>query len=158
MNMEYGIVIGVLHQVVGYLLYPVIIGLMGCVLVCLFEVGMSVFEAVHSLKRFVRVSHGEALTAFDKYASVRLERVDLLAKAGPILGLMGTLIPLGPGLIALGQGQLDVLSTALSVAFDTTVLGLLIGLGGFVMAKVRRRWYTQVWQQISDQSEQKHHG
>lgn len=33
-----------------------------------------------------------------------LEKTDLVAKLGPILGLMGTLIPLGPGLAALGQG------------------------------------------------------
>ncbi len=29
-----------------------------------------------------------------------LEKTDLIAKLGPVLGLMGTLIPLGPGLAA----------------------------------------------------------
>lgn len=155
--MEYGILIGILHHLVGDLLYPVILGLMACALVCLWEGGISVLEAVYALKQFVGVRDEHGIAAFDKYASVRLERVELLAKAGPILGLMGTLIPLGPGLIALGQGKLDVLSTALSVAFDTTVLGLLIGLGGFVMAKVRRRWYTLVWQKMTEQQEHQHH-
>ena len=46
---------------------------------------------------------------------------------GPILGLLGTLIPLGPGLAALGSGDIVTLAEALTVAFDTTVTGLLIG-------------------------------
>lgn len=39
---------------------------------------------------------------------------------GPILGLLGTLIPLGPGLAALGSGDIVTLAEALTVAFDTT--------------------------------------
>jgi len=31
-------------------------------------------------------------------------RTDLVVRLGPMFGLMGTLIPLGPGMIALGQG------------------------------------------------------
>ena len=46
---------------------------------------------------------------------------------GPILGLLGTLIPLGPGLAALGSGDIVTLAEALTVAFDTTVTGLVIG-------------------------------
>ena len=56
---------------------------------------------------------------------------------------MGTLIPLGPGLSALGEGDLSILTTAMSVAFDTTVLGLLVGIIGFVIGRLRRRWYEK---------------
>lgn len=41
-----------------------------------------------------------------------------------MLGLLGTLIPLGPGIIALGQGDTQTLSTSLLTAFDTTIAGL----------------------------------
>ena len=61
-----------------------------------------------------------------------------------MLGLMGTLIPLGPGLSALGNGELSILTTAMSVAFDTTVLGLFVGIIGFVLGRLRRRWYDEV--------------
>jgi biopolymer transport protein ExbB/TolQ len=74
----------------------------------------------------------------------RIERADLLARVGPMLGLMGTLFPLGPGLAALGRGELEVLAKAVTVAFDTTVIGLLIGIVGFVLGRLRRRWYDQV--------------
>ena len=62
---------------------------------------------------------------------------------------MGTLIPLGPGLTALGNGNIDILATALTVAFDTTVVGLLIGLVAYSMGRVRRRWYEQTWQLLT---------
>ncbi len=67
--------------------------------------------------------------------------MDLLARNGLILGLMGTLIPLGPGLAALSSGNIEQLATAMTVAFDTTVLGLLIGLFGYIFGRIRRRWY-----------------
>jgi biopolymer transport protein ExbB/TolQ len=71
-----------------------------------------------------------------------LERVEMLAKLGPVFGLMGTLIPLGPGLAALGNGDVTALARAVVIAFDTTVAGLAIGGAAFVLAKVRRRWQT----------------
>ena len=49
---------------------------------------------------------------------------DLIARVVPMFGLMGTLIPLGPGLIALGQGDTKTLADSLLIAFDTTILGL----------------------------------
>jgi biopolymer transport protein ExbB/TolQ len=58
------------------------------------------------------------------------------------------LIPLGPGLSALGQGNLDILATAMTVAFDTTVLGLLAGIVGYVLGRLRRQWYDRVIDQI----------
>lgn len=72
-----------------------------------------------------------------------LNKTDLLAKVGPILGLMGTLIPLGPGLGALGQGDFESLTQAIIIAFDTTVIGMLIGGIGSCISKVRNRWYNQ---------------
>lgn len=72
-----------------------------------------------------------------------LEKTDLIAKLGPILGLMGTLIPLGPGLAALGQGDLNALSQAVIIAFDTTVVGIATGGIAYLISKVRRRWYEK---------------
>ncbi len=70
-----------------------------------------------------------------------LDRTDLLARLAPALGLMGTLIPLGPGLAALGRGDVRGLAQALIIAFDTTVVGLAAGGLAFFISRVRRRWY-----------------
>lgn len=141
--MMHGFALGALHQLVGWLLYPVVLVLGLALFATLWELGIALAERSRMLGRI----NGSRST-FECYALKRLERVDLLARGGPILGLMGTLIPLGPGLMALGNGDVTVLATALTVAFDTTVLGLLIGLVAYVLSCIRRRWYDAVWQRL----------
>ena len=72
-----------------------------------------------------------------------LQKTDIITKIGPTLGLMGTLIPMGPGLAALGSGDVTTLSNAIIVAFDTTVVGIGAGAVAYVVSKIRRRWYEQ---------------
>jgi biopolymer transport protein ExbB/TolQ len=87
-------------------------------------------------------SLAERLLAAEELALARrVERTDLLVRLGPALGLVGTLIPLGPGLAALGRGEVQLLAGALTVAFDATIVGLLVGGAAFVISSVRRRWY-----------------
>jgi len=61
----------------------------------------------------------------------------VLVRLGPLLGLIGTLLPLGPGLMALNEGDLGQLSSQLVVAFSTTVVGLLIGGVSYAIAMSR---------------------
>ena len=68
---------------------------------------------------------------------------DIIARVAPMFGLMGTLIPLGPGLIALGQGDTKTLSDSLLIAFDTTVAGLITGAVAYVVSGIRKSWYEQ---------------
>lgn len=68
-------------------------------------------------------------------------RTDLVARLGPMLGLMATLIPLGPGLIALGQGDTKTLADSLLTAFDATVAGLSAAAVAFAISRLRKRWY-----------------
>jgi biopolymer transport protein ExbB/TolQ len=84
-----------------------------------------------------------AVVEYDLYVSKRLDRVRLLVRAGPALGLMGTLIPLAPALAALGKGQPSVLADELQTAFAITVVGVLVGLVAFSVALVRERYYTR---------------
>lgn len=68
---------------------------------------------------------------------------DIIARVAPMFGLMGTLIPLGPGLIALGQGDTKTLSDSLLIAFDTTVAGLISGAVSYVVSGIRKGWYER---------------
>ena len=72
-----------------------------------------------------------------------IERTDVVTRIGPTLGLMGTLIPRGPGLAALGAGDVNTLANAIIVAFDTTVVGIGAGAVAYFVSKVRRRWYEE---------------
>ena len=68
-------------------------------------------------------------------------KTDILVRLGPILGLLGTLIPLGPGLAALGSGDINTLAQSLTIAFDTTVTGLAVGGVAYLISKFKKQWY-----------------
>lgn len=76
-------------------------------------------------------------------AAKSLEKTDIVTRLGPTLGLMGTLIPMGPGLAALGSGDINALAQAIIIAFDTTVVGLAAGGIAYFISKIRRRWYEE---------------
>ncbi|RAP48947.1 MAG: flagellar motor protein MotA [Methanosphaera sp. rholeuAM74] len=70
-----------------------------------------------------------------------LRKTDVITRVGPTLGLMGTLIPMGPGLAALGMGDITTLAQSLTVAFDTTIVGIGSGALCYFLSKIRRGWY-----------------
>jgi len=83
------------------------------------------------------------LSAFEIEADKELSLSKNLTKLGPILGLMGTLIPMGPALVGLATGDIASLAHNMQVAFATTVVGLLIGAIGFITQQAKQRWYLQ---------------
>ncbi|HEY5317971.1 MAG TPA: MotA/TolQ/ExbB proton channel family protein, partial [Solirubrobacteraceae bacterium] len=85
----------------------------------------------------------KALADFDFEAQRRLGRTRMLVRAGPALGLMGTLIPLSPALTGLAKGDTATLSNDLRIAFSVTVVGLLIGAVAFALSLSRDRMYGQ---------------
>lgn len=78
----------------------------------------------------------------EKHYVGRVRVSDLISKIAPMFGLMGTLIPLAPGLIALGQGDTKTLSDSLLIAFDTTVAGLISAAVALFISSVRKSWYA----------------
>ena len=83
------------------------------------------------------------LQDYELSISKKLERLKILTRIAPMLGLMGTLIPLGPALMGLSSGNIQALATNLVIAFSTTVLGLLVGGVAYAVLVVKRRWYYQ---------------
>ncbi len=72
-----------------------------------------------------------------------VEATALLSKIGPMLGLAGTLIPLGPALSGMSAGDVGKLASNLIVAFTTTVVGLAIAGPCYWVSSTRRRWYAR---------------
>lgn len=92
----------------------------------------------------VRESLARQLIAEEESRYLKITRVtDLIARIAPMFGLMGTLIPLGPGIVALAQGDTKTLSDSIMVAFDTTVAGLISAAVAFVISSIRKGWYEQ---------------
>lgn len=86
---------------------------------------------------------GELVNAVHMHYDLRVKITDLIMRLGPMFGLLGTLIPLGPGIIALGRGDTYTLSESLLIAFDTTIAGVVAAAFATVISAVRRRWYTR---------------
>lgn len=83
------------------------------------------------------------LANFEIAADKDLAISKTLTKLGPILGLMGTLIPMGPALVGLSTGDIASMAYNMQVAFATTVIGLVAGAIGFLTQQVKQRWYLQ---------------
>ena len=82
------------------------------------------------------------VTAVDERYRRKVARTDLVTKIAPMMGLMCTLIPLGPGIVAMGQGDVNTLSSSLLVAFDGTVAGLVGAVVSMTVSTIRKRWYA----------------
>lgn len=98
-----------------------------------------------ALSRILRTENDPALV--DKILAdakrVNQEKIapmKLWLKFGPALGLMGTLIPLGPALVGLAAGDLQTMARNLQIAFATTVVGLLVSLIAYVLVSIHQRW------------------
>lgn len=105
-------------------------------------------EALNTVYEY-RALPGDALIALIKrlvseeeshYDRIR-SRNNTAARVAPMIGLMGTLIPLGPGIEALGRADTAALSSSLLIAFDTTVAGLIVAAVCMVIGKIRGNWY-----------------
>ena len=83
------------------------------------------------------------LANFEIAADKDLAISKTLTKLGPILGLMGTLIPMGPALAGLASGDIASMAYNMQIAFATTVVGCLVAGVGLLVYSVKRHWYTE---------------
>lgn len=83
------------------------------------------------------------LAEFEIAADKDIATCKMLSKLGPMLGLMGTLIPMGPALAGLASGDIESMARNMQVAFATTVTGLVAAAIGYVTQQIKQRWYLQ---------------
>ena len=83
------------------------------------------------------------LAETEMLATKRLDRTRVWIRLGPIIGLITTLIPISPALVALAKGDLEVLSANLVIAFSTTVIALFVSGMAFVVSMFRERFYLE---------------
>jgi biopolymer transport protein ExbB/TolQ len=85
----------------------------------------------------------QAVSQLENAVAASVARHSFCIRVSPMLGLMGTLIPLGPALSGLANGDMQVLAGNLVVAFTATVVGLLISAVTFAIGLIRRTWYAR---------------
>lgn len=80
------------------------------------------------------------VSEYELAAEKNIATSKILTKMGPILGLMGTLIPMGPALVGLATGDIASMAYNMQVAFATTVVGLVVSAIGFITQQAKERW------------------
>lgn len=83
------------------------------------------------------------ITRFENEAEKDVSLAKMLAKVGPVLGLIGTLISMSPALVGLSTGDISGMAYNMQVVFATTVVGLVISAVGLVSMQFKQRWYAK---------------
>ncbi len=76
----------------------------------------------------------------DVEALKHLEAVRTVSRLAPMLGLIATMIPMGPALKSLSNGNIQGISDNLIVAFSAVIFGLVIASITFWIASIKKRW------------------
>ncbi len=95
------------------------------------------------------VNREKTLADFELAMAKQLGTTKSMSKLGPVLGLMGTLIPMGPALVGLASGDIASMAQNMQVAFSTTVVGLIVGAIGYILTEVKQRWYAKDLSQLN---------
>ena len=145
------------YQISQLLLIPVLAGVYVAFAYSLFEVGrllaLSWFRRETTLSTTSSkgypimayfLSHSErTFHEMEVFALRSLETVRIVTRITPMLGLIATLIPMGPALIALQENNAYEMSNHLSVAFTAVTISLAAASLTFWVASVKKRWFAE---------------
>lgn len=91
------------------------------------------------------------------FALKKLEALRIVTRLSPMLGLIATMIPMGPALKALADGNIQGISENLIIAFAAVIWGLVVSTLTFWPASVKKRWFADEMiniRKIKEQNEQ----
>ncbi|OHC69312.1 MAG: biopolymer transporter ExbD [Rhodocyclales bacterium RIFCSPLOWO2_02_FULL_63_24] len=95
------------------------------------------------LLAYHRAKPGSSVDELDLHAHKMLEPARLASRVAPMLGLVGTMIPMGPALKSLADGNLAQVSGNLTVAFSVVTIALIAASITYWISNVRRRWLAE---------------
>lgn len=79
----------------------------------------------------------------DVAAHKLLELPRIVSRVAPMMGLVATMIPMGPALRGLADGNVSTMASNLSVAFSAVIVALITASITFWIVSVRRRWLAE---------------
>lgn len=143
-----------LYEVSNFFLTPVLLLIVILFLYSIFQIGVFFTQIyirgknkiekqkgypVISYGRDKNITHSDDLEIF---AYKKLERISIITRVAPMLGLVATMIPMGPALKALSSGNVQGISDNLIVAFGAVIFALITASITFWITSVRKRWYA----------------
>ncbi len=85
---------------------------------------------------------GACENELEVFALKKLETLRIVTRVAPMLGLIATMVPMGPALKALADGNIQGISENLIIAFAAVIWGLVIATLTFWPASVKKRWFA----------------
>jgi len=138
-----------LHQLSGWFLAPVLLLIIGLFLYACYALGAFAIEALqrrgtgaHAMERHWQ-RHGGGLEDLELWILKRLEPLRIGSRTAPMLGLVATMIPMGPALAGLSDGRMDEVARHVGIAFAAVIVSLLAASVIYMVLVVRRRWLLQ---------------
>ena len=140
----------VLYEVSAVFLLPALVAILASLAFSLLTLGRFLVELAQrysgrkqgALTQYYRETkaHSDDL---ELWIMKRLEPLRLVSRVAPLLGLVATLIPMGPALMALTSGEAAEMASNLVVAFSGVTLALIAASLAFFVLNVRRRWLLE---------------
>ena len=93
-----------------------------------------------ALRRYHAAYPGLASEDLELWIVKKLELLRIASRTAPMLGLVATMIPMGPALLSLSDGKMDGVGENLAVAFSAVITALVSASLTFWVLTVRRRW------------------
>lgn len=152
-----------MYELSDLLLTPVLLAILLVVIYAVFAIGKFsgwYYQRKSNAVRYAQCSNGLPKTAvkgypvhnylvanpkasfeeLEVYALKLLENLRLVTRLVPMLGLIATMIPMGPALKSLADGNVQGISENLVVAFAAVIWGLVAASLTFWPATVQKRW------------------
>lgn len=140
-----------LYGISQLFLIPVLLAVIGVFLYAFYALGAFFWQVLQrrrndprgfELLAAARADSSLNVIDLEALAVKRLEVSRLVSRVAPMLGLVATMIPMGPALKGLADGQLQEVSTSLMVAFSAVIIALIAASLTYWTVNVRRRWYA----------------
>lgn len=148
-----------MYQVGQLFMLPVLVLVAAMFAYSLYALGGFVVQLLQRRQRGEKLGGYPLLQYAGKHENVSLDELDLVAhkllepsriasRVAPMLGLIGTMIPMGPALKSLTDGNLGQVSGNLTVAFSVVIIALIAASITYWISNVQRRWLAEELLQI----------
>ncbi len=153
------------YQVAQILLQPVLIGIYLSFVYAVIEVGrmaaLSWLRFQHPkpeqaqpgypILSYFKTQKSATLNEIEVIALRQLETVRIVTRITPMLGLIATLIPMGPALVALQENNTYAMGEHMGVAFTAVTISLAAASLTFWVASIKKRWFAEELVEIEKQ-------
>jgi len=154
-----------MYEVSNLFLPPVLILIVLLFVYAFFQIGVFLMEVIQrrsnldTYKEYQRSSNPKVLKGYPIYshfvntsmrdpdaleleAYKKVEVIAIITRVAPMLGLVATMIPMGPALKSLSDGNVQGISENLMIAFAAVIFALITASITYWIVSKRKGWYA----------------